>query len=247
LSLYFLFNNNKINRLLVQKNEELSVQQELLWQENSIRRAAEEKAKESLIEREVLLSEIHHRVKNNLAVITGLMELQSVYIKDKNTLNVIKESQNRIKSLAILHEKLYENKTLKEVEMRSYIEQLLEFVKKSLASKEKNIRINTKIDPINLEMTKAMPFSLLLNELISNSYKHAFNSTNEGEIQISFSKNDSGYLLEFSDNGPGFDYEANKERKSLGLNLIETFSKQLLGKFGFSKQEPGMKFTLNFS
>ncbi|MGZ3901680.1 MAG: sensor histidine kinase [Bacteroidia bacterium] len=233
LSLYFLYNNNTINQLLVD--------------ENRIRREAEREAKESLAQREVLLSEIHHRVKNNLAVISGLMELQSTYLKDKNTIGVIKETQNRIKSLAILHEKLYENRTLREVEVGSYIDELLDFIKVSLSDKEKKINITTQIEVINLEMAKAMPFALLINELICNSYKHAFSNVTSGEIVIEFSKDKNGYLLVYSDNGRGFEYDPSDERRSLGLTLIETFSQQLKGEFEFPKDKSGMRFVLRFT
>ena len=113
LSLYFLINNNRINNLLVLKNDELINNQKLLEDENKIRKHAEEKAMLSLREREILLSEIHHRVKNNLAVVNGLLELQTNYINDNNTVVALRNSQNRIKSIALLHEKLYENKTSK--------------------------------------------------------------------------------------------------------------------------------------
>ncbi|MBA3664042.1 MAG: sensor histidine kinase [Bacteroidetes bacterium] len=247
LSLYFLYNNNKINRLLTVKNIELEEQQRLLSKENRIRREAESDARESLAQREVLLSEIHHRVKNNLAVINGLMELQSVYIKDPNTIGVIKESQNRIKSLAILHEKLYENKTLKEVEMRSFVEQLLEHVKISFSTKEKNISFITSIAIINLDMKQAMPLSLLINELISNSYKHAFHEKERGQISIGLMKENNAYTFQYSDDGPGFEYSESTERNSLGLNLIEIFSQQLNGVFNFQQNKPGMEFTLRFN
>jgi two-component sensor histidine kinase len=188
LALYFLFNNNKVNQLLILKNEQLQFQQEQLKEENSIRKLAEERAISSLSEREILLSEIHHRVKNNLAVVTALMELQSFYVNDKKTIQILKESQNRIKSIALLHEKLYENKSLKEVEVLSYTNELIHFIKQSLSNKEKNIQIHTQIAKINLEMTIAMPFGLLLNELITNSYKYAFLLNNEGNIWITISE-----------------------------------------------------------
>jgi len=118
------------------------------------------------------LSEIHHRVKNNLAVVTALMELQTFYLKDDKTIQILKESQNRIKSIALLHEKLYENKSLKFVDVALYTSELIHFIKQSISNK--GILIHTNIDEINLEMASAMPFGLMLNELITNSYKYAF-------------------------------------------------------------------------
>ncbi|MCW3075554.1 MAG: signal transduction histidine kinase [Bacteroidetes bacterium] len=246
LSLYFLHNNNTINSLLVFKNAQLEEQKNLLSEENSTRKDAEEKAKESLAQKEILLSEIHHRVKNNLAVIHGLLELQGVYLTDNPTIRLIKESQNRIKSIAILHEKLYENKTLKEVNLRSYTLELIEFVKLSLSDKNKDIEIISHIESIDLEMTMAMPFALLINELISNSYKHAFTFKNSGQIIIKFSAAKEGYLFIYKDNGVGFDYLSGEKRESLGLTLIETFVEQLNGEFKFVKDNTGMQFELRF-
>jgi two-component sensor histidine kinase len=246
LSLYLLSNNNKVNQLLIIKHKELIHEQEKLLDENRIRKEAENSAKESLAQREVLLSEIHHRVKNNLAVVNGLMELQSVYIKDERILNVIKESQNRVKSIALLHEKLYQNKTFKEVGINSYIDELIHFIRISQSGNHQEIKISADIEDINLEMTRAMPFALLVNELISNSYKHAFKTKNSGEIFITFTKNKNRYVLAYSDNGIGFEYTDNIKNNSLGLNLIETFSKQLNGEFEFFKGETMMEFKLQF-
>ncbi len=233
LALYFLYNNNKINQLLTVKNEQLIFQQEQLEEENKIRKAAEERAVSSLSEREILLSEIHHRVKNNLAVVTALMELQTFYLKDEKIIQILKESQSRIKSIALLHEKLYENKSLKDVDVASYTSELIHFIKQSLSNKEKDIKIHTQIGQINLEMTNAMPFGLLLNELITNSYKYAFLQKNVGNIFITISQKDDEYVLEYKDDGPGFEYNEDKKNDSLGLNLIEAFCLQLNGNFTY--------------
>lgn len=246
LTLYFLKNNARVNELLTLKNQELEEQQIQLKKENSIRREAEESAKLSLKQKEVLLSEIHHRVKNNLAVVGGLMELQSEYITDEKTLDVIKESQNRVKSIALLHEKLYENKTLKEIDVNDYVSELIHFIKQALYEKNKNIQIHSIIDHISLEIGSAMPFALLLNELISNSYKHAFKHKKEGSIYIEFIKNDNEYELNYKDDGIGFEYSEEIVKESLGLNLITSFSKQLNGNFAFLEVKEGIFYKLRF-
>lgn len=246
LTLYFLKNNARVNELLIQKNQELEEQQVQLREENSIRKTAEESAKLSLKQKEVLLSEIHHRVKNNLAVVTGLMELQSAYISDERTLGVIKESQNRVKSISLLHEKLYENKTLKEIEIRAYVNDLVPFIKQSLYNSKKHILIHSHIDQINLEITHAMPFALLLNELINNSYKHAFETKEVGNIYIEFLKKGMEYELNYKDDGIGFEYSEEIKKDSLGLNLIESFSKQLNGNFEFLRVKEGIYYKLRF-
>lgn len=246
LALYFLYNNNKVNQLLILKNNQLTHKQEQLKEENKIRRDAEERAISSLAEREILLSEIHHRVKNNLAVVTALMELQTFYLKDEKVIEILKESQSRIKSIALLHEKLYETKSLKEVDISSYTEELIQFIKLSLSNKEKEVKIHINIDRIYLEMTNAMPFGLLINELITNSYKYAFQKKENGNIWIGISKKNSDYIFEYKDDGPGFEYTPGATTNSLGLNLIEGFCMQLSGKFDFKFINNEMTFMLAF-
>ena len=246
LALYFLYNNNKVNQLLLLKNKQLQFQQQQLEEENITRKAAEKQAISSLSDREILLSEIHHRVNNNLAVVSALIELQSFYITDAKTIQILKDSQNRIKSIALLHEKLYENKTLKYVNVSSYINELIHFIKQSLNNKEKNIKIHTKIDNINLEMAKAMPFGLLLNELITNSYKHAFLLKETGNIWLTVSNKNNEILLEYKDDGPGFEFVSEANQKSLGLNLIESFCVQLNGNFDYKQINKETVFEFKF-
>lgn len=245
LALYFLYNNNKVNQLLVLKNQQLILQQEQLKEENNIRKFAEEQAISSLAQKEILLSEIHHRVKNNLAVVTALMELQTFYLKDEKIIQILKESQNRIKSIALLHEKLYENKSLKEVNVALYTNELVHFIQQSI-SKDKTVEIHIKIDEINLEMSKAMPFGLMLNELITNSYKYAFYKKEIGNIWITIQLKDNQCFLEYKDDGVGFEYNDDIKTKSLGINLIESFCVQLNGKFGFKREINNMIFELTF-
>lgn len=246
LSLYFLINNTRINQLFILKNDELVFKQQQLEAENEIRKNAEKKATDSLKDREILLSEIHHRVKNNLAVVSGLLELQSSYIDDATTLQALKDSQNRVKSIALLHEKLYENKTLKEVNIKDYISELTHFIKQSYAPKKKEIKFQSQIENINLEMNTAMPFALLLNELMSNSYKHAFTNKEQGTIEINFIKQSNNYIFEYKDDGFGFDYDVEINKGSLGLNLIASFSEQLNGHFEFINKTNEMLFLLKF-
>ena len=244
LALYFLYNNNKVNQLLVLKNQQLIYQQEQLQEENRIRKNAEERAIASLTQREILLSEIHHRVKNNLAVVNALMELQTFYLKDSKIIQILKESQNRIKSIALLHEKLYENKSLKEVDVALYINELIQFIQQSI-SRDMKVKIHTEIDEINLSMARAMPFGLMLNELITNSYKYAFYKRETGNIWITVKLTNDMCRLEYKDDGVGFNYEEVKT-KSLGLNLIESFCVQLDGKFAYKREINEMIFEFTF-
>jgi two-component sensor histidine kinase len=239
LSLFFFNSNKTTYKLLREKNEELAL-------ENITRKEAEIKAKEALAERELLLSEIHHRVKNNLAVVSSLLEVHTITVQDPGILKVIKQCQNRIKSIAILHEKLYSNKSLKEINIKEYLSQLIEYIDKTFSATDKEIKFKINIQNISLEMSQAMPFGLLLNELITNSYKHAFRNNTVGIISIDFVKQGKNYELTYNDNGAGFVYVNNPERKSLGLTLIETFSQQLHGEASFTTTSRGMNFYLKF-
>lgn len=246
LALYFLYNNNKVNQLLLQTNKQLVFQQELLKKENTTRKTAEEQALSSLNHREILLSEIHHRVKNNLAIVTALIELQTFYIEDHKTVQILKESQHRIKSIALLHEKLYENKSLKNVDISSYTNELINFIKHSLSNKDKIINIHSNIEKINLEMERAMPFGLLLNELITNSYKHAFSKKDAGNIWLSLNEEGNHYTLKYEDDGPGFETNKDTKTKTLGLNLIESFCMQLNGNFSYRTINGKIVFEFEF-
>ncbi len=245
LIIYFANNNSLYINLLREANITLETQQ--IQMQNKIIENTEtnKKLSETLKEKETLLSEIHHRVKNNLAVISGLIELQNIHVTDELASRILKESHNRIKSIALLHEKFYESKHIDSIEIRSYVNELIHLIKLSFTNN--NIKIHTQIDNIELSMTEALPFSLLLNELITNSYKHAFKQKKEGNIYITFTKTNNEYVLNYKDDGFGFDAKASFKEKSLGMNLIEAFSKQLKAKAIWTSEiEKGVDFNLNF-
>ncbi len=192
------------------------------------RKKTEEFIKSSLREKEVLLAEIHHRVKNNLAVITGLLELQSYTTDDISARTVLKNSQMRVHSIALVHEKLYQNENLSDINVQSYIKELVHTISDAVDSNTKNISIDFDLDDINLIITQAIPCGLLINEIVTNSYKHAFNGQKIGTIKIKFKQNESDLVLSIKDNGVGLD-QMNYSRPgpSLGMKLIRTLSKQL--------------------
>ena len=245
LIIYFANNNSLYINLLKEANITLEAQQ--IQMQNKIIENTEtnKKLSETLKEKETLLSEIHHRVKNNLAVISGLIELQNIHVTDELASRILKESHNRIKSIALLHEKFYESKNIDSVEIRSYINELIPLIKLSFTNN--NIKIHIQIDNVELSMTEALPFSLLLNELTTNSYKHAFKQKNEGNIYITFAKTNNGYFFNYKDDGSGFDTKASFKEKSLGMNLIEAFSKQLKATATWTSEiDRGVDFKLNF-
>ncbi|HEX6981253.1 MAG TPA: two-component regulator propeller domain-containing protein [Balneolaceae bacterium] len=203
----------------------------------------------ALEEKEVLIKEIHHRVKNNLAVISGLLELQVGYSDDDFAAKILRESQRRVQSISMIHEKLYQNERLSEINFADYIDELIEIIADSHSHPDKKIEVKTIIDDVKLGVNQGIPCGLILNELLSNAFEHAFKDQKEGRITIKF-KEDSG-KLEFSvaDDGIGLpsDFESTKaEAKSLGIILVETLTQQLEGKLTIKKLEKGTCFTVEF-
>lgn len=244
---FFASNNNTVSEMLTDANQSLQEKQVVLEKEIEEKSKINIELSRTLKEKEILLSEIHHRVKNNLAVISGLIELQNFYVKDENASSILKESRNRIKSIAVLHEKFYESKSLEKIEIKSYVDELIYFIKLSFSNIQKDIKITTHIENIELSMVNALPFSLLLNELITNSYKHAFKNKDHGTIVISFIKYNNKLVLNFKDDGCGFDLSKVNRDGSLGMNLIEAFSHQLKAETTCtSKPNKGTEFTLQF-
>ncbi|HXU27738.1 MAG TPA: sensor histidine kinase [Bacteroidia bacterium] len=244
---FFASNNNTVSEMLTDANTSLQDKQVNLEREIAEKSKINIELARTLKEKEILLSEIHHRVKNNLAVVSGLIELQNFYVKDEKASAILKESRNRIKSIAVLHEKFYESKSLEKIEIRSYVDELIYFIKLSFSNQQKDIKITTQIENIELSMANALPFSLLLNELITNSYKHAFKNKDNGHIIISFIKYQNKLVLNFKDDGCGFDLSKVNKDSSLGMNLIEAFSLQLKAETTcVSKPNKGTEFTLQF-
>lgn len=193
-------------------------------------RQSEEQIKTSLNEKEVLLKEIHHRVKNNMQVITSLLSLQAKTIGDKHALAVFQDSQNRVKSMALIHETLYQSKDLSRINFAEYLQKLVAHVSRSYHLRPEAIKLNVKVDDVLLPIDTAVPCGLIINELASNALKYAFPSANAGEINISFRRLDGSYVLCVSDSGVGlpadFDPEASK---SLGMKLVHMLTSQLAG------------------
>lgn len=210
------------------------------------RKQVEDKLKASLKEKEVLLKEIHHRVKNNLQIISSLLRLQSGYIKDKQALEIFQDSQNRVRAMALIHENLYQTKDLAKIEFSEYIRKL----KNNLVRcyNIKNIDINTSIEKLYLKLDTAIPCGLIINELISNSMKHAFKNSEKGEIYVEFITLQPGkYSLSVSDNGVGVTENINSLKKqSLGLELVWNLVEQLEGTIVYNSKL-GTSFRITFT
>ncbi len=206
----------------------------------------EEKIKQSLLEKEMLIKEVHHRVKNNLQVISSILNLQSSYAKDEATLNLLRESQNRIKSMAFIHESLYQSKDLTKINFTEYITTLSQSLVHSYTSPHHKILLELDVEQAFLNLDTAIPCGLILNELVSNALKYAFFGLDKGRIKIALSKKQDEISIAVSDNGVGFPSDINfKNSPSLGLQLVNTLVEQINGKIE-QKNNKGTEYIITF-
>lgn len=198
-------------------------------------------------ERELLLKEIHHRVKNNLQIISSLLSMQTRGLADDKVKDAMKESQSRVKTMALIHEKLYQYENLSKINMQEYMLQLSDFLTQTYRS-DKQIEVHIEADEINLDMDMAVPVGLITNELLSNSLKYAFEDLEVGDIYIKFSQTAPGaYRLLVEDSGKGLDANLDIDKtKSLGLKLVRTLTRQINGKLKIASN-PGASFEIAFS
>jgi PAS domain S-box-containing protein len=213
------------------------------------RKRAVEQIKASLREKEILLREIHHRVKNNLQIISTLLYLQSGYIKDKEAFEMFKESQNRLKSMALIHDKLYQFKDLGKIDIAEYIRELATDLFHSYGVKPDGVKLKIDVHEVLLGVDTAIPCGLIINELVSNSLKHAFLDGREGTIRIELlrSVNENTFILIVSDNGVGFPKDLDfRNTETLGLQLVITLVEQLKGTIELDRSR-GTEFTITFA
>jgi two-component sensor histidine kinase len=201
----------------------------------------------ALKEKEFLIKEIHHRVKNNLQIISSMLNLQAETIDNAEAKEVLQESRLRINSMALIHQLLYSKNNMLNVSISDYLNTLLSQIEKSYNTVSSKIVTDLKCDAINIDLDTAIPLGLIVNELVTNSYKHAFNKADSGIISVAFSKNeaDNTYTLKVSDNGKGFDATQLKNH-SLGMELIQMLAEQLNSKMVF-KNEGGTLAEITFS
>lgn len=185
------------------------------------RKRVEEQIKQSLKEKEVLLQEIHHRVKNNMQIISSLLNLQSRSITDNYMRTMFKESQNRIQSMALIHEKLYKSTDLASIDFKEYITGLVDSLTRSYYDVRGRVGVTMDVEDVFLGVDHAIPCGLIVNELVSNALKHAFPGERKGEITISLHKHDDTVDLAVSDNGVGIPEDIDfQSTQSLGLRLV---------------------------
>ena len=210
------------------------------------KKIAEKNLKESLKQKELLLKEVHHRVKNNMQVISSILNLQSAYVKDPQTLQVLKESQNRIKSMSFIHESLYKHDDFSRIDFSEYITNLVRNLFRTYDVFDDNIVLDLKIDKIYLNLDAAIPCGLIVNELISNSLKYAFDINSVGIIKIMLTLQDDLVVLTVGDNGKGIPKELDIDNtETLGLQLISSLVEQLEGEMDLNRVN-GTNFTIKF-
>ncbi|MDF1674026.1 MAG: histidine kinase dimerization/phosphoacceptor domain -containing protein, partial [Vicingaceae bacterium] len=207
---------------------------------------AEEQLKESLKEKEVLLKEVHHRVKNNLQVISSILNLQSSYVTEESTLNILRESQNRIKSMAFIHESLYQTNDFSQINFSEYVVSLSQNLVHSYEVFDNFVNLNLQVKDVSLNLDQSIPCGLLINELISNALKYAFPKNKKGTITIDLFEKDKMVFLNIKDDGVGLpeniDY---RDTGTLGLQLVITLTEQLGGKIELDNTK-GANYSLTF-
>ena len=209
------------------------------------RKQTEEGLKSSINDKDILLKETHHRVKNNMQVIHSLLNLQTHYAKNEEAVSVLKESQNRVKSMGIIHEKLYKSSDRSKIDFSDYVKSLTSDLLESYDVSDKILPV-IEIDDIKFNMETAVLCGLIINELISNSLKHAFPNNETGEVRVSLKLIGNRYQLIVSDNGIGFPEELDfKNTESLGLQLVNNITGQLDGEIDLDRSA-GTKVTISF-
>ncbi len=202
----------------------------------------------SLVEKDSLLKEIHHRVKNNLQMVSSLLSLQTKNTRSKAAIEALEEGKSRVKAMALIHQKLYQNDDLSVIEMQGYIESLVNSVQSVFKKGGHNINITIDAEGVELDIDRAIPFGLILNELVSNTFKYAFPEDDEnGKIYIHLRKNGDQGFFEYTDNGVGLS-EDSEERvnSSMGVRLMKRLVNQLQSTLNIDKTTEGVRFWFNF-
>lgn len=203
---------------------------------------------EQITEKETLLKEVHHRVKNNLQTVSSLLSLQARGIDDEEIRNLIKSSQNRVISMAMVHEMLYMRDDISKIKYKSYVQELGEYLVRSVKGSENNVSLTIDIPDIELGIDTAIPLGLLINEAITNALKYGIRDDDQGEIYVALRKEDNReYVLSIGDNGVGFPERVNfKNTKSLGLKLIHNLTRQLKGSIVRDLSKKGTNYVVKF-
>ncbi len=221
----------------------------IIMEDITDRKRVENNLRTSLEEKEVLLREIHHRVKNNLQIISSLLSLQCIQLDDTETVDVLRECQGRVRTMAMIHENLYQSKDINHVNFGNFVKKLLSDIFYSYRVDPRSIKLATNIENVDIGIETAMPCGLIINELATNSIKHAFpNGTGNISVELTSSGlNDDSFILIFDDDGIGLPENLTPENtKKLGLMVVNTLSNQLNAEMEIDRSN-GTRFIFNFS
>lgn len=213
----------------------------------SDRKQTQERLQAALLEKDILLGEIHHRVKNNLQIVYSLLDLHSIQVSDPAALDLLRESRNRIQSMALIHQTLYGSKDFAKVDFALFIGTLLSSLRESYGIDMAGIAIQIDVDPIKLPIDTAVPCGLVVNELITNALKHAFPDRNRGEIRVGLTRLPGNeVLLSVSDDGRGLPDHIDAENSTtLGLQLVGLLAHQMDGTVSINRSNP-TRFSVRF-
>ncbi|MGM0546672.1 MAG: PAS domain S-box protein [Bacteroidota bacterium] len=208
----------------------------------------DQEIRESLKEKETLLAEVHHRVKNNLAVVSGMMQLQAYDESNKALKDKLFDSVTRIQTMAAIHELLYQSNSFSNLRLDENIERLIDNIFETFQSKA-SVSLDLTLEPLPLNVNQAIPCSLIVNEVTTNALKHAFDEEKQGKLTVFLSEKENQINLKISDNGRGLpsDFDKLVEQGSLGFKLIDTLSSQLEGSYEFKSDGTGTQFSLTFN
>lgn len=204
--IYFYLLKQKTNLLLEDKNQTIG---------------------KALADREVLLREIHHRVKNNLQIISSLLNLQARSVKDAEAIEAVKEGRNRVKSMALIHQKLYQEGQLTGISVRQYLESLCDSLYQSFGVNQENIELIMEADDLTLDVDTTIPLGLIVNELITNSLKYAFGDDGKGSLTVVFKQHSDHLILAVKDNGKGIEKATETSEESFGMKMVHSLARKL--------------------
>jgi two-component sensor histidine kinase len=199
----------------------------------------------SLTEKEILLKEIHHRVKNNLQVVSSLMSLQARSLKGEEAMEALAKGKDRVRSMALIHQNLYQGENLAGVDTKKYIDRLCHSLLNTYHVGTGNIKLTTNVESVVLDIDTVIPLGLILNELITNAIKYAFKPDDLGEITISLTRHDQSLEMVVADNGIGMPSPNPNEQQSMGFRLVKAFVQKLKGSYQITNDQ-GTKIALQF-
>jgi two-component sensor histidine kinase len=211
------------------------------------RKMAEDRLQASLQEKEVLLKEVHHRVKNNMQVISSLLNLQSRHIQDPKVFEMFKESQRRIRSMALIHERLYQSSDFARIEFSEYLRNLASHLFHSYQVDASRVQLKIEAEKVHLNINTAIPCGLIVNELVSNALKHGFPEGRKGQLDIDLRRvAGDGYVLRVRDDGVGFPEGLDfRKTETLGMQIVSTLISQIDASIDLVRDK-GTEFTIHF-